>query len=166
MYLQTTGSVSSRAELTPGFHVGRLVSIEPIQILDWYLRCAAGNLRAIRPEKSFSHRSTGALRSLQDRKARSFEFLAADPGTDPRFPSSFQAMVATGSSLRVLPALSNGTSPHQGMKAGTSPAIAASPQGGYEVAFQANTGNLFTYGGAGAGDHSQGMMAGTSPSIA
>ena len=37
---------------------------------------------------------------------------------------------------------------------------------GYEEAFQANTGNLFTYADAGAANLGQGMMPGTSPSIA
>ncbi|MDX6245108.1 MAG: hypothetical protein QOE76_2831 [Frankiales bacterium] len=37
---------------------------------------------------------------------------------------------------------------------------------GYEAAFQANTGNLWTVGSADNGDHHLGMMAGTSPSIA
>jgi subtilisin family serine protease len=52
------------------------------------------------------------------------------------------------------------------MMAGTSPAVAASRSGGYEVAFQADTGNLWTYspdsGGANLG---QLMKAGTSPAI-
>jgi hypothetical protein len=51
------------------------------------------------------------------------------------------------------------------MLAGTSPSIAALPSGGYEVAFQANTGNLWTVGSADNGDHKLGMLAGTSPSI-
>lgn len=35
----------------------------------------------------------------------------------------------------------------QEMMPGTSPAIAASPKGGYKVAFQANNGNLYSYSG-------------------
>ncbi len=55
----------------------------------------------------------------------------------------------------------------QGMMAGTSPSIAASPGGGYQVAFQANTGNLYRYASAsGAANLDQGMKSGTSPSIA
>jgi hypothetical protein len=38
--------------------------------------------------------------------------------------------------------------------------------GGYVVAFQANTGNLWTVGADNRGDWGLGMMAGTSPSIA
>jgi surface antigen len=37
---------------------------------------------------------------------------------------------------------------------------------GYALAFQANTGNLYTYTASGAANLQQGMMAGTSPSIA
>jgi hypothetical protein len=35
----------------------------------------------------------------------------------------------------------------------------------YEVAFQANTGSLWTDGGVGTGNQGLGMLAGTSPSI-
>lgn len=52
-----------------------------------------------------------------------------------------------------------------GMKAGTSPAIAALPGDGYEVAFQTNTGELWTVGHAGNKDWDAGMAPGTSPSI-
>ena len=38
--------------------------------------------------------------------------------------------------------------------------------GGYEMAFQANTGNLVTVGTAGGTNWGQGMLSGTSPSIA
>src|SRR5581483_8775641 len=54
----------------------------------------------------------------------------------------------------------------QGMMAGTSPSITGLPGGGYEMAFQANTGRLIAYGSAGNTDTGQGMKAGTSPSIA
>ena len=56
------------------------------------------------------------------------------------------------------------------MMKGTSPAISGLPAGGYEVAFQANTGNLWYVGqGSGSitrGDRGLGMKAGTSPAIA
>jgi len=52
-----------------------------------------------------------------------------------------------------------------GMKAGTSPAITSLARGGYEMAFQANTGNLITIGTAGNKAWNLGMMAGTSPAI-
>jgi hypothetical protein len=54
-----------------------------------------------------------------------------------------------------------------GMAGGTSPSITQLPNGGYEAAFQANTGNLWTAqsGASGGTNLSQGMMAGTSPSI-
>ena len=48
-----------------------------------------------------------------------------------------------------------------GMMAGTSPSI----NDGGEIAFQANTGSLWTLGSGGGGDSGAGMMAGTSPSI-
>jgi hypothetical protein len=48
----------------------------------------------------------------------------------------------------------------------TSPSIVALPAGGFEVAFQANTGALWTVGAAGNTAWSLGMRAGTSPSIA
>ena len=54
-----------------------------------------------------------------------------------------------------------------GMRAGTSPALAALPGGGgYEVAFQAANGDLWTDGPDGGKDRAQGMMSGTSPAIA
>ena len=55
-----------------------------------------------------------------------------------------------------------------GMMAGTSPSITALPTGGYLVAFQANTGDLWVVGSGGAsgpGNTAQGMASGTSPSI-
>jgi hypothetical protein len=54
----------------------------------------------------------------------------------------------------------------QGMAAGTSPAIAGLAGGGYEMAFQANTGELIRFGTAGNENEHQGMAAGTSPAIA
>ncbi len=54
-----------------------------------------------------------------------------------------------------------------GMKAGTSPSIAASPSGGYMVAMQSNLGQLYTYTPATGGVNTQqGMLADTNPSIA
>ena len=53
-----------------------------------------------------------------------------------------------------------------GMRAGTSPSIAALSTGGYEMAFQANTGSLWSVGSDQHGSWGYGMMAGTSPSIA
>jgi hypothetical protein len=50
------------------------------------------------------------------------------------------------------------------MKARTSPAITALT-GGYEIAFQADDGHLWTNGTAGNHDWGPGMMAGTSPAI-
>jgi hypothetical protein len=47
------------------------------------------------------------------------------------------------------------------MMAGTSPSIANNG----EIAFQANTGDLFTTGPGGVGDLHAGMMGSTSPSI-
>ena len=55
---------------------------------------------------------------------------------------------------------------HLGMMRGTSPGITALVDGGYEIAFQANTGDLWTAGTAGDQDWKLGMMAGTSPAIA
>src|SRR5204863_59012 len=46
------------------------------------------------------------------------------------------------------------------------PSIVALPRGGYEVAFEANTNNLWTVGADNHGDWRLGMMAGTTPSIA
>src|SRR5690348_9561956 len=62
---------------------------------------------------------------------------------------------------------SGGESLGLGMMAGTSPTIAAaSDASSAAVAFQANTGNLWTYDAAlGAVDRQLGMMAGTSPAI-
>ena len=53
-----------------------------------------------------------------------------------------------------------------GLRAGTSPSIAAFMAGGYQVGFQANTGSLWTVGTAGNTDWNLGMRAGTSPSMA
>jgi len=52
------------------------------------------------------------------------------------------------------------------MMAGTSPAITALPGGGYEVAFQAHSGSLWSVGADNHGDWGQPMKAGTSPAIA
>jgi hypothetical protein len=50
---------------------------------------------------------------------------------------------------------------------GTSPSIAALAGGGYEIAFEANTGSLYTYSSTGAVKNTtEGMWHGTSPSIA
>jgi hypothetical protein len=51
------------------------------------------------------------------------------------------------------------------MMAGTSPSIAPLASGNFEVAFQANTGNLWTVGGDPHGDWGLGMMVGTSPGV-
>ena len=52
-----------------------------------------------------------------------------------------------------------------GMMPSTSPSVTALAVGGYEAAFQANTGNLWTVGAAGTVGWNVGMMQGTSPSI-
>jgi hypothetical protein len=52
-----------------------------------------------------------------------------------------------------------------GMLAGTSPSICALPGGGWQAAFQANTGRLWVVGADQRGDTGWGMKAGTSPSI-
>jgi len=52
-----------------------------------------------------------------------------------------------------------------GMKAGTSPSITALPGGGFQVAVQANTGDLWSVGTIGTKSWNVGMKAGSSPSI-
>jgi hypothetical protein len=52
------------------------------------------------------------------------------------------------------------------MTAGTSPSITALAGGGFEIAFQANTGALWTYGTASSGATDLGVNPRTSPSIA
>lgn len=52
------------------------------------------------------------------------------------------------------------------MMPGTSPSVTALAGGGYEMAFQANTGNLIVFGTGGNTNTGQGMKAGTSPAIA
>jgi Peptidase family M23 len=52
-----------------------------------------------------------------------------------------------------------------GMRAGTSPSIAALPGGGYQVALQTNTGELWSLGNIEYKDWNAGMAPGTSPSI-
>ncbi|TWP33003.1 hypothetical protein [Leekyejoonella antrihumi] len=54
----------------------------------------------------------------------------------------------------------------QGMKAGTSPAMAGNGRGGYQLAFQANTGALIVYGDDIKKNTAQGMDAASSPAIA
>jgi cell wall-associated NlpC family hydrolase len=54
----------------------------------------------------------------------------------------------------------------QGMKSGTSPSDAAIATGGYEEAFQANTGSFVVVGTAANTNTGLGMLAGTSPAIA
>ncbi len=51
------------------------------------------------------------------------------------------------------------------MMGGTSPSITTLANGGYQIAFQANSANLYTIGAAGGGDTGLGMAAGTSPGI-
>ena len=53
-----------------------------------------------------------------------------------------------------------------GMDNASSPSITGLIGGGYQVAFQANTHDLYVAGTAGTGDQGYGMMPGTSPSIA
>lgn len=90
-------------------------------------------------------------------------------GTSPSrvLPSGWVAFQANTSALIVWNyKLGSGVNTGQGMAAGTNPAIAETPGGGYEVAFQANNGLLYTYcscGGAHATD--LGIETGTSPDI-
>lgn len=84
------------------------------------------------------------------------------------YEEAFQAS-GTGH-LYLNGAVTNGDT-QQGMASGTSPAIAAvSSSNNYEVAFQANTGNLFVYTHMSSGDSTTpttwGLWPGTSPSIA
>ena len=51
------------------------------------------------------------------------------------------------------------------MRPGTNPAIVGLPNGSYEVAFQANTSDLWTVGSDNHDSWGLGMMAGTSPAI-
>ena len=51
------------------------------------------------------------------------------------------------------------------MRAGTSPSITGLAEGGFQIAFQANSTRLWTVGRAGNYDLGLEMMAGTSPSI-
>jgi hypothetical protein len=51
------------------------------------------------------------------------------------------------------------------MKAGSSPSITGLTNGSFEVAFQANTGSLWSMGSDVHGDWRLGMMGKTSPSI-
>jgi hypothetical protein len=51
------------------------------------------------------------------------------------------------------------------MMAGTSPSVIATFGGGYEIAFQANTGMLWTAGKVRSGNTDLGVATGTSPSI-
>jgi hypothetical protein len=51
------------------------------------------------------------------------------------------------------------------MGAGTSPSITVFAAGGYQIAFQANTKNLYTIGRLPGGNSGLGMAPGTSPSI-
>jgi hypothetical protein len=52
------------------------------------------------------------------------------------------------------------------MAAGTSPSVAALSGGDFEVAFHANTGNLWTLGPSGNLNRRLGMAQSTSPSVA
>src|SRR5580700_7594166 len=58
-----------------------------------------------------------------------------------------------------------GQSLELGMKPGTSPAITALPSGGYEAAFQANTGHLWVVRNGVGQDLGLGMKTATSPAI-
>ena len=87
------------------------------------------------------------------------------PGTTG-LPSGEAAFQANNGYLYTYSSASGAANLQQGMMAGTSPSIAALAGGGYEEAFQANTGNLIVFGDGGDLNTQQGMMAGTSPSIA
>ena len=100
------------------------------------------------------------------------------PGTSPAITTLFDGgyEVAFQDTSGLVDTV--GTTYHEidislGMMAGTSPAIAAFTSAsnvtdGYEVAFQANTGHLYTAGAANpyGTDQQLGMMPGTSPAIA
>ena len=79
------------------------------------------------------------------------------------------AMLATSKSTTDKSTTSKSTTDKSttgfGLMPGTSPSIAA-VAGGYQVAFQANTGMLWTVGALGTRDWKLALMAGTSPSIA
>jgi hypothetical protein len=95
--------------------------------------------------------------------------LGLDPGTHPSIASNGSTYVvafqANGNFLSIL-----GPSGFQnlglGMMPGTSPAITIMQNGAYEIAFQANTGTLWTVSNAGGGGNTgQPMNPKSSPSI-
>jgi hypothetical protein len=93
-------------------------------------------------------------------------FWNTAPYLELKTPSGFEAAFqANTGDLWTYSSASGASNLEQGMKAGTSPAIAA-VTGGYEIAFQANTGALFVVGAAKNAGTGLGMMAGTSPAIA
>jgi hypothetical protein len=77
--------------------------------------------------------------------------------------TGFEAAFEANTTMLAIGSLHTGSSSF-GLMAGTSPSIAG-VEGGYQVAFQANTGNLWTAGALGTRDWGLAMMAGTSPSI-
>jgi|GEM_PF-849404 len=94
------------------------------------------------------------------------EWLPLKGGSTPPPPSGFGvAFQANTGHLWTYMSSGGGKDLDQGMKAGTSPAIAAVP-GGYEEAFQANTGALVVVGTVLQKNTGLGMKAGTSPAIA
>jgi len=85
------------------------------------------------------------------------------PSPSPQWEAAFQT--STGS-LETYTSSGTVLNTGLGMMAGSSPSIAALAGGGYEVAFQANTGILWTLAAGFALDSQDAMMAGTSPAVA
>ena len=79
-------------------------------------------------------------------------------------PPSAIAFQANTGSLYSYSSTSGSSDLQLGMMAGTSPSIAGLASGGYEIAFQSNTGVLW-FAGTQEVNTGLGMMAGTSPSI-
>ena len=110
--------------------------------------------------------NTGVLRVNGHPVDASVPLVAA--GTSPSIAAvgssylvAFQA--ATTHHLIVVNSALQATDTKYGMAAGTSPSITGLANGKYEIAFQANTGQLWTV--PDHGNSGDGMMAGTSPSI-
>ena len=105
------------------------------------------------------------LRRIDGTFRPSWNAFRAQTGATGPFPGAPMAFQNNNSTLVTNFTLAGGEGTGQGMAAGTSPSIAKLPSGGYQSAFQANSGVLYTWGPAGNASTGQGMAAGTSPAI-
>jgi hypothetical protein len=106
------------------------------------------------------------LRRIDGTFRPSWNAFRAQTGATGPFPGAPMAFQNNNATLVTNFTLAGGEGTGQGMLAATSPSIAKLPSGGYQSAFQANSGALYTWGPAGKASTGQAMAPSTSPAIA